>query len=225
MLKETTVQKVAMDFLVTFYRRKTLRGNIYAQLEARTKKKHGGKRADGLLAFKHLFGGTFVVAMEAKSFKTLAAIKPYLDTQKFLLNCLVFSLMIGLASGALYALFRMDDGFFQFLVPLWVCVISGLLYGIISYNSARHQTMKVIAQLKQYPAHAQWLAFSQDSLEAMPKKKLKKLKAICKGQGIGVISVNKRHKAKVLIYPPVRFSWRKNYLKYYSKEKAIMAGL
>jgi len=221
MLNETTVQKVAMNFLIAHYRKKTLRGNIYSQLEARTKKAYGGKRADGLLAFKHLFGGTYVVAMEAKSFKTLAAIKPYLDTRKFLWNCLGFSLMVGLASGALYALFKMEDGFFQFLIPLWVCIISGLLYGIISYNSASHQTMKVIDQLKQYPAHSQWLAFSQDSLDIMTKKKLKQLRSICKGQRIGVISVSKRQKAKVLVYPPVRFSWRKNYLKYYSKEKKI----
>ncbi|MDF1868103.1 MAG: hypothetical protein P1U70_25005, partial [Saprospiraceae bacterium] len=64
-LNEITVQVHAQAFLEKRYRRKAQKGKLYSQLEARTKKKYGGKRADGLIAFKHWILGTYVISMEA----------------------------------------------------------------------------------------------------------------------------------------------------------------
>jgi len=83
-LLESTVQNVALEYMVGYYKWRARRGRIWNKIEVRTKK---GKRADGLLAFrKRVIGGTFVASMEAKSYKTLHNIKPRLDTMLWAKN-------------------------------------------------------------------------------------------------------------------------------------------
>ncbi|MEO1628849.1 MAG: hypothetical protein AAFV25_27110, partial [Bacteroidota bacterium] len=117
-LTEQSVQKIALRHLHRHYRRKSLWRKTFAKMEVRTRKKFGGKRADGLIAFRHWLLGTYVVSMEAKSAKTLSAIRPYSDIRRLLLNSFRMGLFACLISGAYLALIKMDDGWLQFVIPL-----------------------------------------------------------------------------------------------------------
>ena len=77
--------------------------SFFAKEEVRTKKEYGAKRADGLLVFRHWLWGQYVVSMEAKSYKTMPALKPRLDPYKLMWN----SLKVGGAI-CLLSVFRPD---------------------------------------------------------------------------------------------------------------------
>lgn len=216
---ERTVQNATQKFLEKKYSRKAKGKRIFSQTEMRTKQKYGSKRADGFLAFKHLLWGNYVVSVEAKSRKTLPAIKPYRDTFIFFINSLKFGFYCCLGSGAFFAFFKMDDQLWQFLLPIYMWAISGLVYALTTWRSYRHQTMDVIDQLNQYPANEQWLAFSKDSYQALNNKKQKDLRKICKARGIGLIIYNNR--ITVLGKPKFQWKWGRDFLKYYSKEGEV----
>lgn len=220
-LSEKTVQHTAQTFLYHKYRNKARKGRVFSRTEVRTRAKFGGKRADGLLAFQHFFWGTYVVSMEAKSFKTLSNIKPRRDDNLLLWNSFKAGLTFCILSGMFFAVYRMDDGFLQFILPLNMLVCGALIYGYFTLHSHRHKTVGVIRQLAQYPANERWLAFSKDSLDLLEKDKLNSLDKICKYKGIGIIVVSKKGRAKVLRSASMQWKWFGDFLVYYSYEKNI----
>ncbi len=219
-LVEQTVQEVAQKYLQKHYRFRA-RGKVFSQLELRTKKQFGGKRADGFLAFRHWIWGVYTVSMEAKSYKTLPAIRPYFDKKKFVWACAKAGLVFSIVTGAIAFLFTLEDGFVQYLLPLVMFLIGALAYGVLSYNSFRNYKMPVIDQLAQYPANEQWLAFSSDSLRDISLKKLETLKALCHRKGVGLLLVRSRNKIEVAVKPQTRWHFWNDFLRFYAKEQQI----
>jgi hypothetical protein len=224
-LSEKIVQDTAQEFLYSWYRKKARKGLVFSRTEVRTRQKFGGKRADGLLAFQHYFWGTYVISMEAKSFKTLSSMKPRRDDNLLLWNSFKAGLKFCVLSGMFFMLYRMDDGFLQFILPLNMLVCGAIIYGFFTLNSYRHKTVSVIRQLAQYPANERWLAFSKDSLDLLEKDKLKALDKICKFKGIGIIIVSKKGKAKVRRSASMQWKWFGDFLSYYSHEKRIRKAI
>ena len=220
-LSEKVVQATAQAFLYDKYRKKARKGRLFSRTEVRTRQKFGGNRADGLLAFQHYLWGTYVISMEAKSFKTLSTIKPRGDVNLLLWNSFKAGLKFCILSGMFFALYRMDDGFMQFILPLNMFVCGAIVYGFFTSNSYRHKRVRVIRQLAQYPANERWLAFSKDSLDLLQKDKIKMLDKICKYQGIGIIVVSKKSRAEVRRSASMQWKWFGDFLSYYSHEKKI----
>ena len=230
-LQEKTVQKRAMDFLKNYYHSKFFRRKIFVGQEIKTKRAFGGKRADGLLAFKNWFlGKPFVVSLEAKSIKTLPAIKPYQDYRRWLYNSLRMGFFIGLGSGIFYIYTREMYGI-SMAAPLIFVLLSGFSFGLLTWSHSRHKTIDVITQLKQYPANEQWLAFSWDGFRALTAEKQKMLQSVCQFRGIGLLLIEKNNGTTVLSKPKRKWSWFwetrgglkwiPDYLVYYSKEQEI----
>lgn len=235
MLLEKTVQKRALAFLETYYNNRFIRRKIFVAAEVRTKRAYGGKRADGLLAFQgRLTGKPYVVSMEAKSIKTLPAIKPYQDMKRWWYNIFRFALFLGVGTGLFYIMGQAQNRL-TFVVPLIWCLCAGLAFGLLTWQSYRHKTVDVITQLKQYPANEQWLAFSKDAFKALNEEKRKILQKICQDRGIGLLLIGRNSTIEVLSIPQKQWYWfwdiRKNwqwvddYLIYYSKEKEIRGFL
>ena len=231
MIQEKTVQKRAICFLENYYNNRFINRKIFAAKEVRTKRIFGGKRADGLLAFQSWFSGKpYVVSMEAKSIKTLPAINPYPDFRRWLWNSLRFGLFLCLGSGLAFLAASGRDNVAIFVPILW-CLLAGVAFGLLTWNSYRHQTIDVITQLKQYPANEQWLAFSNDAFQALTDEKQQMLTTICKYRGIGLLLINKKNQAILVHKPKRRFSgflekrgqwrWIRDYLDYYSKGEEI----
>ncbi len=220
-LTEKQVQSLALAYLKKRYRKRCWPRPVFAREEVRTRKRYGGRRADGLLAFRHWVWGTYVVSLEAKSIKTLGALRPKFEEGRFLWNCLKFGAMACLLSGAFMALFKLDDGLYQFFFPLNVFLLTGMLYGLFTFSSYRHRQLDVIRQLERYPANEQWLAFSEGSFTAMKTEKQKQLLAICTARGIGVLIVQKNKTVKRKKRTKRRWKWSGDFLKYYSQQKEI----
>ncbi|MCH2082861.1 MAG: hypothetical protein MK226_10755 [Saprospiraceae bacterium] len=222
---ESTVQEVALNFLKKYYQNYSFSEKIFAQTEVRTKKKYGSKRADGVIVFRHWLLGTYVVSMEAKSYKTLPAMKPRRDNALFLYNAFLAGVAISILSGAFFSFFKMNDGFWQIILPLNVFVLGALAYAFATSKSFKHKIIDVVAQVKQYPAHVKWLAFSQDSLTALPIEKVKSMERICRVHGIGVVVVKNKSRAEILVKPKFKFNFWRDNVRFYSKEKDIRATL
>lgn len=224
-LAEITVQVHAQEFLEKRFRKKAPKGKLFSQLEVRTKKKYGGKRADGLLAFSNWLSGVYVVSMEAKSYKTLPAIVPKRDNKLVIWNSFQAGLLISILTGAFFAFFKMDDGLLQFLLPINILGVGALAYGFITRNHFSHKTVSVVKQIGQYPANEQWLAFSQDSLNSISQKKIGHLKTICRNRGIGILIVRPKGRVEVFLKAKFKSKWFGNFLKYYSIEDDIKQAI
>jgi len=195
-LSELKVQQAAQKLLVRRYEGKSLGKRIFSQLEVRTKQKYGGKRADGLLVFKHLLWGEFVVSMEAKSFKTLDAIRPYKDHGSIILGSIKWGIYAVIGSGAGIAIIKQENLFLKIGFPMVMFLMGAIIHFLLTQNRVCHQMSNVIEQIRQYPGDHQWLAVSKDSLERLPKEKRRNFRMTCKHQGIGIIVVNKREALK-----------------------------
>lgn len=217
LMLERKVQEVTQEYLRKKYRKKAKGNRIFSQIEMRTKKKYGSKRADGFLAFQHWIWGEYIISIEAKSKKTLPAIRPYLDHFILIKNSAKAGLTFCILSGAFFFLYKNPDGLFQFLIPLYVFMISGLLYALLTWNSFQHRSVDVLDQLKQYPGNEQWLAFSNDSFESLKKEDQKKLRKICRSRGVGLIKVGR----KVSVLEQPKSKWGRGFLKFYAKEKEV----
>ena len=189
MLSEKYVQHKALHFLRRRYQRRA-RSRVLAQKEVTTLPKYGRKRADGLLRFKHLIWGDYVVSMEAKCQKTLAAIRPASAKNIRRYYSLRVGLALVLASGSLLTIYKMDDGFWQFLIPVLIFLTGYQLNHWLTRNTIKYQKAAVFKQLGQYPANEQWVAVPKDALKALPKDKRKAFYAICRRRGVGLVVVN-----------------------------------
>ncbi len=224
-LSEKIVQEKALKYLRKRYRIEARRGRIFAKAEVRTRKEYGGKRADGLLAYRSWLGRMRVISMEAKSHKTLAAIRLQRKDRKLIWKSILMGLFVCLGSGAFVFLFKMEDEYLRYAVPLNIMVASALLYGYLTRHQSQYQFANVLDQLEQYPANQQWLAFSQDSLDDLPEKERKNLRKICRRRGFGILIVSTQGKVKRLLKPAFQRKWLGDFLQYYSKEKEIRSSL
>ena len=220
-LLESTVQNSAQAFLAKRYGGLIGRRKLFSKTEVRTKQKYGGKRADGLLAYKHWLFGTYVVSMEAKSYKTLPAMKPKFDAWFFLKNCFQAGFIICIVSGAFFAFYKLEDILLQIVIPMNAFLIGTLLYGVLTFTNYSNKIVSVVKQVGQYPANEQWLAFSVDSLDKMGKQEVRHLRKICKARGIGILEVKAKGKVKIQIKPKMKSNYGRGFLHFYSKEKEI----
>ncbi|WMX14301.1 MULTISPECIES: hypothetical protein [unclassified Aureispira] len=223
-LEEITVQKRAQSYLEQYYKIKHGKRHLFSNIEERTKKQYGMKRADGLLAYKLNKRRAYVVSMEAKSHKTLPALRPYRVNKVWIKDSIWKSFLFTLASGVLFFAWRQDG--WLVLMPFGVWFLAMLVHLLLFKNSYKYQEMEVIHQVFQYPANEQWLSLSEDSFDMIKEHLRMNLIKICKARDIGVLMVDQDLNVN-MIHPPKarkRF-WFYGYLTYYHNEEAIRKHL
>jgi len=223
-LEEITVQKRAQAYLEQYYKIKHGQRHLFSNIEERTKKKYGMKRADGLLVYKLNDKRAYVVSMEAKSHKTLPALRPYRVNKVWVRDSIWKSFLFTLASGVLFFAWRQDG--WLVLMPFAVWLLTFLVHLLLFKNSYKYQEMEVIHQVFQYPANEQWLSLSEDSFGMIKENLRMNLIKICKARNIGVLMVDQGLQVN-MIHPPKarkRF-WFYGYLTYYHNEESIRKHL
>jgi len=219
-LAESTVQREAIEFLRKRYQRYS-RSPVFADTEMRTRRQFGSKRADGLIAYRHWLWGPLVVSIEAKSFRTLNAIRPRRDWKRFLVNCALAGLLISVLSGGFFALFKLQDGYWQFLIPAAAFILGGTAYGLLTRKHFGHRTVDMIQQSRQYPANRRWLAISDDSLRRLTAEKERMLRRTTRALGVGLLLVREPGKVDIINKPALQFKLFGDYLDVYAREKEI----
>lgn len=223
-LEEITVQKRAQAYLEQYYKIKHGQRHLFSNIEERTKKKYGMKRADGLLAYKLNNRRAYVVSMEAKSHKTLPALRPYRVNKVWIKDSIWKSFLFTLASGVLFFAWRQDG--WLVLMPFGVWFLAFLVHLFLFKGSYKYQEMEVIHQVFQYPANEQWLSLSEDSFDMIQENLRMNLIKICKARDIGVLMVDQDLHVNMIHPPKARKRyWFYGYLTYYHNEEAIRKHL
>jgi len=223
-LEEITVQKRAQAYLEQYYKIKHGQRHLFSNIEERTKKKYGMKRADGLLAYKLNKRRAYVVSMEAKSHKTLPALRPYRVNKVWIKDSIWKSFLFTLASGVLFLAWRQDG--WLVLLPFGVWFLAFLVHLLLFKGSYKYQEMEVIHQVFQYPANEQWLSLSEDSFDMIKENLRMNLIKICKARDIGVLMVDPDLHVNMIHPPKARKRyWFYGYLTYYHNEEAIRKHL
>ncbi len=220
-LEEIIVQRSTQTFLNNYYRKKHGKRSIYSNIEESTKKIHGMKRADGLLAYKQNRKKAYVISMEAKSHKTLPSLKPYRLNSLWIRDSLWKAFLFTLGSGVFFLAFQSEDRITQFVLPSLIFFSFFLLHMILFSNSLKYKEIKVLHQLFQYPANEQWLSFSRDSFDMIEEKMRKNLIKICSSRGTGVLIVDFGLNVNLIHPPKPRKKLRGDFLTYYHNEAEI----
>ena len=221
-LIESEVQEAAEKYLERYYKIKYNIKHFYSNLEERTKHKYGMKRADGIIAYKLSGKKAYVISMEAKSRKTLPALKPYRVDKLWKRDSIWKGFLFCTLTGVLFISWSWRDaGYLRVLLPLGVWLVASLVHAYIFRKSAKYQEMQVIHQIFQYPADEQWLSFSEDAFDMIDKNLQGNLFRICKARGLGVLMVNESEKVSVISKPQRRRRLLKDFLVYYHYENEI----
>lgn len=220
-LIELTVQNTAQDYLKEYYKIKHNEKHIFSNIEERTKKEYGMKRADGLLAYKLTKKKAYVVSMEAKSHKTLSALKPYRVNNLWVKDAIWKGFLFIIITGAIFFLWK-GDGFAQrILLPFGVWAIASIVHLLLFQKSAKYQEMDVIHQVFLYPGNERWLSLSEDSFEMIHQDLRMNLFKICKARDVGVLMVNEKLSVNLIHPAKAHKKLFGDYLVYYLNEPSI----
>lgn len=221
-LIEREVQEAAQGHLEQYYKIHKKLKTLYSQLEARTRKQYGGKRADGLLAYKRNQKKAYVISMEAKSFKTLPALTPYRVNKLWFKSSIYAGLIFSVGSGSMFLAWnQLEYGVYRFLIPLFFWLVGAVVYAFLMRKSYKFQEMPVVHQVFQYPGNEQWVSFSEDALHDIKENLRDNLFKICKARGIGVLLVSSKKQVTMVSKPVYRSKWFGDFLKFYAKEEEI----
>lgn len=221
-LSELVVQKKAQAYLEQYYRIKHGKAPLYSNIEERTKRAYGMKRADGLLAYKLNNKRAYVISMEAKSHKTLPALRPYRVNKLWIKDSIWKGLLFTIVTGVLFLVWRGDGWLMRFALPMGVWLAATLIHLVLFRKSYKYQEMEVIHQVFQYPANEQWLSLSEDSFDMIHQEVRHNLFKICKARHIGVLMVDANEQVSLVHEPKPRRRWaRHGYLVYYHNERPI----
>lgn len=219
-LIERTVQEVSLKYLEKYYKPKA--SKLYANIEERTKKEYGMKRADGLLVYPTWFGRLYTISMEAKSHKTLSALKPYKINKLWYRDAARVGFLVTMATGTLFLLGRSDlNIFIRLLTPIAVFIVASLLYAYYNRNSYKYQEMDVLKQVFQYPANEKWITFSYDALQMIPTASRENLFKICQARGVGLLLVHANKEVDLRFKPEAHTKWKGDYVSFYHNEQLI----
>ncbi|MCH2043192.1 MAG: hypothetical protein MK212_03570 [Saprospiraceae bacterium] len=221
-LIEREVQEVAEAHLEQYYKIKHNVKHFYSNLEERTKRKFGMKRADGMMAYKLSTKKAYVISMEAKSHKTLPALKPYRVDKLWYRDSMWKGFLFCMLTGVLFIAWSWRDaGYLRVLLPFGVWAIATLIHAFFFRNSYKYQEMQVIHQVFQYPGNEQWLSFSEDAFDMIDKKLQSNLFKICEARGVGVIMVDANKRVNVIVKPKKHKRFFGDFLIYYHYENEI----
>ena len=219
-LIERTVQEVSLKYLEKYYGDKSK--NIYANIEERTKKIHGMKRADGLLVYPSWFGRLYTISMEAKSHKTLSALKPYKINKLWYKDAAIKGFWVTLASGVIFLIGNAEHSpYLRFLLPLVIWLLSSSIYAYMTRNSHKYQELDVLKQVFQYPANEKWITFSYDALQMLEMRSKDNLFKICEARGVGLLLVHANKQVDLRLKPQKHTKLFGDYVGFYHNETLI----
>lgn len=221
-LIEREVQEVAEAHLEQYYKIKHNVKHFYSNLEERTKRKFGMKRADGMMAYKLSAKKAYVISMEAKSHKTLPALKPYRVDKLWRRDSMWKGFLFCMLTGVLFIAWSWRDaGYLRVLLPFGVWAVATLIHAFLFRNSYKYQEMQVIHQVFQYPGNEQWLSFSEDAFDMIDKKLQGNLFKICEARGVGVLMVDANQRVNIIVKPKKHNRLFGDFLIYYHYENEI----
>lgn len=229
-LRESTIQARAIAELESFYQSRENNNNIQSRKEARTVKKSGGKRADGLLCFHKKESQYYTVSIEAKSHRTLGALKSSISDDHIGMHGILAAVTVAAMSALYLSLFTEMAWYFVMLITVLILPVTYLLtFAMLDWlDFDKHKFNGVVEQLRQYPANEQWIAYSkytENLLASTPsifrKDHIQILKSNCMANGFGLLLIG-HQKNEIIMEPSPK---KGDYLQYYCRAQEMRSAL
>lgn len=186
--RERTVVRVAAEELQAVLRRRLGTGRVHywTECKVRLASKRFRGRADAVVAGVLENGSVYTVCIEAKSRRTLHAIRGRA-------GCVAQFLLAGTVGGALGAITWWQ------IRGIWgvaACGVTFLVSGLAALwllERSRFFSSRaaVLDQVARYPGNERWLAIAQDALDRSPHA-LDDLRADCQAAGVGLLGITRR---------------------------------
>ena len=204
-MTEKHVQKVAVEWLASYYADRAGVRAVHAETETRVVdgSKLGSGRADGLVASLMDDGTVYMASLEAKSARTLPNITLRYGDRLWLVHALVAGLLGMGAVGAIGWFFG-GGWLLRWVLPPVAFFAVGIAYLVLTANHARYQLIDVVRQVKRYPANEQWVAVSADAHNALDGALQEALLAACQREGLGLLRVRSANQITPLQKPQPR---------------------
>lgn len=200
--RERTVQRVAAAWLCNHLetRDNISRAKSWLEVSVRRAAKKGHGRADALIAAVTARGEIYTASLEAKSLRLL---KDLSGNAVFTAPQVMVSLLL---SVGLWVVLGMS-------LSGWWWIWGGLLSLLVAFPAVvilmivkawLPRRPSVVRQVKQYPAHEQWIAVSRDAMKVLPDESHEDFLLICAGDGIGLLEVSRSGAVSVLVDAKLR---------------------
>jgi hypothetical protein len=192
-LNEKHVQRVALEWLASYYADKVGVQAVYAEMETviSANCKLGSGRADGLVASLMPDDTVYTAALEAKSARTLPNIKLRYGDMQWLLHALIAGLLGMVVTGSMGWFFS-DSWWLRWILPPVAFFAAGFAYLLLTTEHARYRLIDVVQQVKRYPANEQWIAVSADAYNELDTALQEALLTDCRNEGLGLLAYGRR---------------------------------
>lgn len=211
-ISEQFVQDMALEFLRLKYSKSFIfSNNVTALQEVYTQEKN---RADGLAFFKR-GNSYFTASLEAKSYKTLYALKEQIDENQFNTRRQVFWAISGISYIVALTIFQAD---FLHSMLFWFGfhVLGDFFLFHNNTDKNSYKFVEVMRQIEQYPANEQWLAVSEDCFSDKVSEDY--LIKICSKASIGLLCVSAEGDVDILLKASKQ---QGDFLHFYSSDSRI----
>jgi hypothetical protein len=204
-LNEKHVQRVALEWLASYYADKVGVQAVYAEMETviSANCKLGSGRADGLVASLMPDETVYTAALEAKSARTLPNIMLRYGDMQWLLHALIAGL-IGMVVAGSIGWFLSDSWWLRWIVPPVAFFAASFAYLLLTTEHARYRLIDVVQQVKRYPANEQWIAVSADAYSELVTSLQEALLTDCRNEALGLLRVRSTNQVTPLEKPQPR---------------------
>jgi len=194
--RERTVQGVAAAWLCNHIetRDNISRAKSWLEVSVRRAAKKGHGRADALIAAVTASGEIYTASLEAKSLRLLKDLSgSTVSTAPQVMVSLLLSVGLWVVLGISLSGWWIWGGLLSLLVAFPAVFILMIMTAWLTRRP------NVVRQVKQYPAHEQWIAVSRDAMKALPDESHRDFLSICYGDGIGLLEVSRSGAVSVLV--------------------------
>lgn len=203
-LTEDEVKKVALGYLRFYYGRRP-REESYPSISKTDLRAENGIVVDGYFSYKQPDGELFTATLEATSADKKQELYYELRRELLSWDALTFSLAVVAFGSAVLHSYRyyplVEFGFWYYGMLALAIGVLALLVSVIIRVLPRYRYIYAIDQFRAYAANEQWVAFAKDVFPAEQQSPLRELRRQCVRYGFGLIEVDTRFQAKLLVSP------------------------
>lgn len=155
------------------------------------------KRADGLIALKKNEIEVFTAVVEAKSYRTLHSIIPIDGDDIWVYH----GIIIGFLAAVIIGLLVPFSIWLRIGISIAAFLAAASLFWFATSSSTHYRFIRVLDQIKHYPSHEKWIAFSMDAYNHFSSQQISDFEQKLRKIGIGLLIISPNKKVKVSFEP------------------------
>ncbi|MCC9167645.1 hypothetical protein [Pontibacter harenae] len=218
--KESRIEDFAYPFLQSYYSNKYKGKNVYVFKAIKTKQ---GTEVDGLFAFLSPENKICTASLNTSYSTEIASMLN--NYKKNGLSKTRYITAVITAAISFLLLFQIAGIFIAAGAALVVAATCFLIHSLLEKKFKVNKLRKIVSSFKQVPADEKWVGLSMSSLNFRRNRLAENFLALCRKNGIGVITVGQRAKVVLKQEPQQVPCPAEDFLTYYESETVIRTAV